>query len=152
MGNDAIESLLSRDLDREMSGTHYKIIVLGLLALTSRSWADLPTLLPRDAELPAVELPAEFALVLSFGYVQDQCPLDPAMFEYMIKNMARTGINTLHCVYTDWRHEICKKYGVRMLIDLSHPPHDLKVARICQGEWVNVPEDWEGIEAQANRA
>ena len=115
-------------------------------------WAELPPLLPRDAELPQVEMPKEFALVLSFGYVQDHCPTDPQMFEYMVKNMARTGINTLHCVYTDWRHDICKQYGVRMLIDLSHAPYDLKRACICQGPWVDVAEDWASIEAELSQA
>ena len=89
---------------------------------------------PRDATLPKVTLPDEFALVFSFGYVTDWMPKDPAKFEAMLKNMQRTGINTVHCKYTDWRLKLCEQYGVKMMIDLAVPEHDLKQGKCAVEE------------------
>jgi len=102
--------------------------------------AGLP-LSKRDAELPKLTMPDEFALVFSFGYVHDHMPKDPKTFEFLLKNMKRAGINTLHCKYNDWRLKLCEKYGVRMLIDLSVPEHDLKQAPLCKPDEVDGTAD-----------
>lgn len=93
---------------------------------------------PKDATLPKLTMPNEFALIFSFGYVTDWMPKDPAKFEAMLKNMKRTGINTVHCKYTDWRLKLCEQYGVKMMIDLAVPEHDLKQGRCEVGEAVDI--------------
>lgn len=69
-----------------------------------------------DAPVPE---PTEFAFVFSPGYgTIDHFPSDPAVFENFLVNMKRTGFNTIHCVYRDWRLPLCRKHGVKMMIDV----------------------------------
>ena len=76
--------------------------------------------------LPAAAVPDQYTLVFTRGNVQDRMPTDPAVFEAMLKNMQRTGINGIFCKYLPWRLPLCEKYGVRMVIDLSVREFDLK--------------------------
>ena len=64
----------------------------------------------------------EFALVFSVGYgTKDHMPKDPAEFEKLLVNLKDAGYNAIHCVYKDWRLPLCRKHGVRMMIDvLAH--------------------------------
>ena len=66
--------------------------------------------------------PREFALVFSVGYgTKDHMPKDPAGFEKLLANLEDAGYNAIHCVYKDWRLPLCRKHGVRMMIDvLAH--------------------------------
>lgn len=104
-----------------------------MLGVTGLRGAAIP-LSPQDANLPTLTMPDEFAMVFSFGYVGDHMPKDPNAFEAMLQNMKRTGINSLHCKYADWRLELCEKYGIMMLIDLAVPEHDAKWARCAPEE------------------
>jgi len=112
-------------------------LMLAVCLGASIGWAQGRPLDPKDATLPKLTMPAEFALVFSFGYVTDWMPKDPAKFEAMLQNMKRTGINTVHCKYADWRLKLCEQYGVMMMIDLAVPEHDLKQGK-CE---VNEAED-----------
>ncbi len=67
----------------------------------------------------ATAAPKEFAFVFSPGYGEaDHYSTDPAEFENMLVNMKRSGFNTIHCNYLDWRLELCRKHGVKMMIDV----------------------------------
>lgn len=61
--------------------------------------------------------PAEFASVFSFGYGNDCMPQDDAKFEALVKMIKEGGFNVIHTSYTDKRLEICKKYGVKIMLD-----------------------------------
>lgn len=102
--------------------------------------ADIP-LQPKDTELPKLTMPEEFAMVFSFGYVNDFMPKDEQTFERVLGNMKRTGINTIHCKYFEWRQRLCEKHGVRMMIDLAVPEHDLKKAPLCSPDEVEPTAD-----------
>lgn len=63
--------------------------------------------------------PKEFAFVLSDGYGEgDHYPTDPKVFENLLVNMKKAGFNGIHCIYKDWRLELCRKHGVKMMIDV----------------------------------
>lgn len=84
--------------------------------------------LPIGADLAKLEKqrcprPTEFALVFSFGYAGDQMPKDDARFEKLLKAIREGGFNTIHCTFTDTRLALCKKHGVKMMIDLLAPEH-----------------------------
>ena len=110
------------------------LIAVLCLGLHSAAFGQARPLDPRDAELPKIRFPDEFAMVFSNGYVNDFMPRDPARFEKTLVNMKRVGINTIHCKYTDWRRELCEKHGIMMMIDLAVPEHDLKQARCTPAE------------------
>jgi len=64
-------------------------------------------------------LPTEFAFVLSPGYgTIDHFPSDAAAFENLLINMKKAGFNGVHCVYRDWRIPLCRKHGVKMMVDI----------------------------------
>ena len=67
--------------------------------------------------------PAEFANVFSFGYAGDHMPKDDARFEALLTKLKEAGFNTIHCVYTDRRLELCKKHGLQVMVDLLAPEH-----------------------------
>src|SRR5437016_827432 len=65
------------------------------------------------------DLPKEFAFVLSDGYGEaDRHSNDPRVFENLLVNMRKSGFNTIHCVYRDWRVALCRKHKVKMMIDV----------------------------------
>ncbi|MBI3823611.1 MAG: hypothetical protein HY289_13155 [Planctomycetes bacterium] len=88
--------------------------------------------------------PKEFAFVLSDGYGEaDRHSSDPKVFENLLINMRKSGFNTLHCVYRDWRVELCRKHKVKMMIDvlawkegaemdIRKPEQRAAVKKICE--------------------
>jgi len=63
--------------------------------------------------------PKEFAFVLSPGYgTIDHFSSDPKVFENLLVNMKKTGFNAIHCVYRPWRVPLCRKHGVKMMVDI----------------------------------
>lgn len=76
---------------------------------------------PTDAEKAAKEQrrPAEFYSIFNFGYGGDDFPADAALFEKIVKKLGEEGqFNAILCAYTDERAEICKKHGMKMMVDL----------------------------------
>lgn len=74
---------------------------------------------PLHAQEKSTVAPKEFAFVLSNGYGEgDHFSNDPKTFENLLINMRKSGFNTIHCVYRDWRVELCRKHNVRMMIDV----------------------------------
>ena len=74
---------------------------------------------PKDAGMADPALPTEFAFTLNNGYGQGcKFPTNAAVFENLLVNMKEAGFNTIYCVYKDWRVPLCKKHGIRMMVDV----------------------------------
>src|SRR5579871_975000 len=67
--------------------------------------------------------PAEFALVFSFGYGSDRMPAAGADFERLLQALKEGGFNVIHCTYTEARLALCRKHGVKIMVDLLAEPH-----------------------------
>jgi len=71
------------------------------------------------APIPAPPAPETFASVFTVGYgTVDHLPKDEATFEKLLESAKEAGYNTIYCVYRDWRVELCRKHGIRMMIDV----------------------------------
>jgi hypothetical protein len=76
---------------------------------------------------PDPALPTEFAFVLNNGYGEnDRFSGNPAVFENLLVNMKKAGFNTIYCVYRDWRVPLCRKHGVKMMVDVLAWKEDSK--------------------------
>lgn len=63
--------------------------------------------------------PEELAVGLNNGYGgADDYPKTVAAFEELLINMKEGGYNTLYCPYREWCAPLCRKHGVRMIIDI----------------------------------
>ena len=78
--------------------------------------------------------PAEFFSVFSFGSGADSMPRKPERFEKLVKRISEEGHhNAILCKYTDERAAICKKYGVKIMVDLlAREHHVFKAPRGCE--------------------
>ncbi len=79
----------------------------------------------KNVEIPAKPvatkpaLPTVYAFTLSRPYGEfDRYPTDPAVFENLLINMKKSGFNCIHCIYRDWRLELCRKHGIKMMLDV----------------------------------
>lgn len=64
-------------------------------------------------------VPAEFAFVYGQGYGGgDKYTQDHDLFEKQVAALRSGGINCIHVQYRDWRVPICRKHGMKMMIDL----------------------------------
>jgi len=61
--------------------------------------------------------PREFASVFSFGYGGNEMPEDDAKFEELLVKAKAAGYNVIHTSYTPSRIELCRKHGLKMMID-----------------------------------
>jgi hypothetical protein len=87
--------------------------------------------------------PTEFAFVFSFGYAGNDMPADDAAYEKLLQMAKATGHNVIHTQFTDAKRELCRKYGIRMMLqflDVDHH-HVYKsadkaeaVAKKCEGD------------------
>jgi len=98
------------------------VAVLGLWVTNATAEADRETTRLEKQRCPK---PTEFANVFSFGYAQDKTPKDDARFQELLKKIKEAGFNTIHCAYTGKRLELCKKHGVKMMIDLLAAGHHI---------------------------
>jgi len=63
--------------------------------------------------------PEEPAVGLNNGYGgADDYPKTVAAFEELLINMKEGGYNTLYCPYKEWRAPLCRKHGIKMMIDI----------------------------------
>jgi len=74
-------------------------------------------------EAEVARRPDRFAIIFNMGYAGDALPADPASFERFIRGIKTAHFNTVLCRYEDWRAKICKKYDVRIFVDLLVPEH-----------------------------
>ena len=74
--------------------------------------------IPEKIDTPPA-VPKEFAFTFSMPYGQaDEFPWEPEEFDRMLGLLKSAGYNTVHCPYTDWRHELFKKHKMRMMVDV----------------------------------
>ena len=117
-----------------------RLILIGFLAITgiiaqSSAAQGVPETDDGLYEAPKKDkpaLPKEFAFVFSLPYGQaDEFPRDPKEFERMLVLLKSAGYNTVHCTYTDWRHELFKKHKMKMMIDVLawKPPVEADIRR-----------------------
>lgn len=77
--------------------------------------------------------PGEFALVFSAGYAGNSLPTDDAKFEALLVKLKEGHFNTVHTTFTDKRLELCKKHGLKLMIDFLAPEHHVyKSPEKCQ--------------------
>ena len=103
-----------------LGGAALAAVVVGFLAVGRAAEPDAKTAALEKQRAPK---PAEFASVFSFGYAGDHMPKDDARFEALLEKIKPAGFNTIHCVCTDGRLALCKKHGVRMMVDLLAGKH-----------------------------
>jgi hypothetical protein len=91
------------------------------------AWAGAAGARTIDGEAPGIPaaidappaVPKTFAFTFSLPYGQgDEFPREPAEFERMLRLLKDAGFNTVHCPYTDRRHALFKKHGMRMMVDV----------------------------------
>jgi hypothetical protein len=91
--------------------------------------------------------PAEFASVFSFGYGGDTMPKEEERYELLLKKLKEGGFNTILSTYTEKRLELCKKHGIKMMLDLlSEADHHVyksagKAQAVCE-KLRNNPDVW----------
>jgi hypothetical protein len=90
--------------------------------------------------------PNEFALIFSFGYAADHMPKEDARFDDLLGKLKAAHFNVVHCSYTDKRLELCKKHGIKMMVDLLVDEHHVyknveKAQALCEKLRKN-PDVW----------
>jgi len=90
--------------------------------------------------------PSEFALVFSYGYVNDKMPKEDERFEDLLKKIKAADFNVIHCPYTEKRLELCKKVGIKMMVDLLFDEHHVyknpeNAKKLCE-KLKNNPDVW----------
>ncbi len=86
-------------------------------------------------------LPQEFAFTFSMPYGQgDEFPREPEEFDRMLGLLKSAGFNTVHCPYTDWRHELFKKHKMKMMVDVLawKPPVEADIRDPAQRDKVKA--------------
>jgi hypothetical protein len=113
-----------------------------------RSWPLLavvllvPPTVPAAAPVPDIDRlrcprPAEFALVFSSGYAGDKLPADDSGFEKLLVTIRKAGFNVVHCAFSEARLKLCRKHGVKMMVDLLAAEHHVykeprKAKALCE--------------------
>jgi hypothetical protein len=111
------------------------ITLLGLVSASLPASAQDPNPAPPlDKEAQAKRRPRMYLTVFNNGYGGDTLPVDPAQFEKLVKTLSGQGnFNAVMCTYTAERLAICKKHGIRMIVDLLGPEHHVyKNAKACE--------------------
>lgn len=103
-----------------------RIILLAILAATvgglSSSVADETKADPARLS----RRPKQFYSIFNFGYGGDDFPEDAALFEKIVKKVGEEGkFNAIMCAWSDERAEICKKHGMKIMVDLLNGKHHI---------------------------
>ena len=82
--------------------------------------------------------PKDFAIIFNYGYAGDNFPQDKAAFEKVIQTARRAHFNVILCKYEPWRAEICKKHGMKIMVDLLASDHHIyknvaAAKKLCEG-------------------
>lgn len=79
-----------------------------------------------DAVAKAQRRPKVFYSVFNFGYGGDDFPDDPALFEKIVARVSgEGGFNAIMCSWSAERAAICRKHGVKMMVDLLNGRHHI---------------------------
>lgn len=92
-------------------------LFIGIVAI----FAD-PTSLLADAAKNQ-RRPTDFGIIYQMGYAGDHFPQDPAAFEKLLTAVKAAHYNTILCQHAPWREELCKKHGIKMMVDLLAGDH-----------------------------
>lgn len=65
----------------------------------------------------------DFAVVFQMGYAGDHFPRDRKEFEMAIVAAKEAHYNVVLCKHEDWREELCRKHGLKMMVDLLVADH-----------------------------
>lgn len=84
--------------------------------------------------MQAKRRPQMYLTVFNNGYGTDDLPADLTKFEQLVKTISTQGnFNAVMCKYTPERLAICKKYGVKMIVDLLNGDvHVFKNPKACE--------------------
>jgi hypothetical protein len=98
---------------------------------------------PIDKEAQAKRRPQMYLTVFNNGYGDDALPKEPAQFEKLVRTISTQGkFNAIMCTYSAERLEICKKRGIKMIVDLLAPEHHLyKNAKACEELCIRLRND-----------
>lgn len=67
------------------------------------------------------------------GYGNDPLPKEPVQFEKLLEVISGEGhFNAILCTYSPEREKLCKKHGLRMVVDLLDTPHVYKDPVGCE--------------------
>lgn len=114
------------------------LAAITLLCIGSASlpaWAqDANPAPPLDKEAQAKRRPQVYLTVFNNGYGGDTMPAEPARFEKLVRTISREGnFNAVMCTYSAARLAVCKKHGIRMVVDLLGPEcHVYKNTKACE--------------------
>lgn len=106
----------------------------GSLAAISLSAQDTGSTPANDKEMQARRRPATYLTVFNNGYGGDDLPTDLARYEKLVKTVSEKGnFNAVLCQYSAARAAICKKYGIKMIVDLLGPDaHVFQKVEACE--------------------
>lgn len=92
------------------------------LLINSLAGFALTTALSADAAKDK-RRPSDFGIIYQMGYAGDNFPKEPGAFEKLLTSVKAAHYNTILCQHTPWREELCKKHGVKMMVDLLAGDH-----------------------------
>lgn len=127
--------ILPKFIARTIPSTLAAIALLGISPASSSAQAQTPNSPPPvDPKAQAQRRPLMYLTIFNNGYGDDALPKEPARFEKLVKTISTQGkFNAVMGAYTPERLAICKKHGIKMIVDLLAPEHHLyKNAKACE--------------------
>jgi hypothetical protein len=67
--------------------------------------------------------PSDFGIICQMGYAGDHFPTEPEAFEKLLLSVKSAHYNTILCRHTPWREALCKKHGIKIMVDLLAGDH-----------------------------
>jgi len=92
-----------------------------LLTCAAAWWLAALAVPAEPAEAP--RRPTHYAIIFNMGYAADAFPQDADAFEQVVASVKKAHFNTIWCKYTDARAEVCRRHGVKIMVDLLVPEH-----------------------------
>lgn len=87
----------------------------------------------KDKELRDQRRPNTYLAIFINGYGDDPLPADPLQFEKLLVAISKDGhFNSILCQYTPEREVLCRKHGLRMVVDLLAHPHVFNNPAECE--------------------
>ncbi len=67
--------------------------------------------------------PTDFGIIFQMGYAADAFPREPEAFAKLLGAVKAANYNAILCKHEPWREELCRKHGVKMMVDLLVADH-----------------------------
>lgn len=82
--------------------------------------------------------PSQFGIIFNAGYAGDNLPKDKENFEKLVLGLKKASFNVVWCKYTEERAAICKKHGMKIMVDLLVADHHVYrnvegAKKLCSG-------------------